>query len=720
MARTAPGDGNTAHLDTFVLDNLPPKALWPVMDFSAMAGGITYPDRLNCAAALLDQAVIDGHGERPVLRLGSSVWRYRDLRDRADRIARLLVETYGLVPGNRVLLRGANTPMLVACWFGIVKAGGVAVATMPMLRAAEIGQIIDRARPCLALCEAAAADELTAAANGSNGLETIALFTPLGDGSHDNADLDRSMNAVAPDFTAVDTAADDPVMVAFTSGTTGTPKGAVHFHRDLMAITDCFPRDVWRVEPDHVFTGTAPIAFTFGLGALILIPIRFGASSVLVASPSPDALLDAVARHGVTDLYTVPSMYRTLLNHLDRYDIAGLRRCNSAGEHLPIDTFQAWHKATGLAVVDQIGSTEMLHNFMSTPPDQIKPGATGRPVTGFVAKLIDDAGGPVAVGDIGWLCVQGPVGCLYLDNVARQRDYVRDGWNITGDLFRQDEDGYYWFAGRSDDMIVSSGYNIAAADVEQALLGHGDVAECAVIGSPDTDRGQVVHAFVVPRSGREPGDAFARTLQDHVKATIAPYKYPRRVSFLDDMPKTATGKIQRFRLRADAADSSQRKEPRMSKILHMTVNGRPRADVVADTMLLVDYLREVVRLTGTKMGCDGGECGACTIIVDGEPRLSCVTLAHACEGRSVETVEGLTVNGRPNPVQKAFHEKLGTQCGYCTPGMIMASEVLLRENPDPSINDIRDALAGNICRCTGYAKIIESVEQAAAEMRTEA
>ena len=720
MGPTAPGDGKTAHIDRFVLDNLPPKALWPVMDFSAMADGIRYPDRLNCAAALLDQAIVDGHGERPVLRLGSSVWRYRDLQDRANRIARLLTERYGLVPGNRVLLRGANTPMLVACWFGVVKAGGIAVATMPMLRATELGQIIDRARPRLALCEAATADELVAAAQDSDCLETVALFTALGDGNHDQADLDRSMNSVDPDFNAVDTAADDPVMVAFTSGTTGTPKGAVHFHRDLMAITDCFPRDIWQIEPNHVFCGTAPIAFTFGLGALILIPMRFGASSVLVASPSPDALLDAVAHYSVTDLYTVPSMYRTLLNHLDRYDISGLRRCNSAGEHLPTDTFQAWEKATGLPIVDQIGSTEMLHNFMSTPPEDIKPGSTGRPVTGFVAKLIDDAGEPVAAGDIGRLCVQGPVGCLYLDNEPRQRDYVSDGWNVTGDLFHQDEDGYYWYAGRTDDMIVSSGYNIAAAEVEQALLSHGDVAECAVIGSPDVDRGQVVHAFVVPRPDREGNDAFAAALQDFVKATIAPYKYPRRVSFLDEMPQTATGKIQRFKLRTDAAASSPRKEPRMSKILQMTVNGRPRADIVPDRMLLVDYLREVAQLTGTKMGCDGGECGACTIIVDGEPRLSCVTLAHACEGRSVETVEGLSVNGRPNPVQKAFHEKLGTQCGYCTPGMIMASEVLLRENPDPTVEDIRDALAGNICRCTGYAKIIESVEQAASEMRAEA
>ena len=723
-----PGDGRTAHADTFVLDNLPSRDLWPVIDYSKMPEGISYGDRLNCAQALIGGAIGRGFGSRPALHFGDRVWTYADLADRIDRIARFLTDACGLVPGNRVLLRGPNTPMLVACWFAVAKAGGICVTTMSLLRHGEIGAIAKKVRARFALCDVTSAKEMRLAADPVGGLERVHYFSAAGDGQHGDADLDRKIATLPGGFEAVDTAADDPLFVAFTSGTTGEPKGAVHFHRDALAITDCFPRDIWRIEPDHVFSGTPPIAFTYGLGALALIPFRFGASSVLISNPTPETLLDAVEGCGVTDLYTAPTMYRRMLSILADHDVSCLKRCNSAGEPLTQDTLTQWDQVTGLTIVDQIGSTEMLHNFMAAPPSEGFTGTTGRPVRGYTAKLIDHDGATVAPGETGRLAVRGPLGCRYLANEDRQRDYVRDGWNVTGDLFYQDGRGRYCFVGRADDLIVSSGYNIPGLEVEKVLQEHDRVAECAVVGVADPDRGQIVEAFIVPDGDVPNPKELAAELQDYVKTSIAPYKYPRVIEFIDELPRTATGKVQRYKLRQFAEqrapipevpdlgknNGQEREGGTMTELLELTVNGRARADAVTGNVLLVDYLREIAGLTGTKMGCDGGECGACTVLVDGEPRLSCVTLAQSCAGRNVETVEGLTRNGRPGSVQKAFHEKLGSQCGYCTPGMIMASEALLRDNPRPTEQEIRDALAGNICRCTGYVKIIESVFEAAA------
>jgi len=726
-----PGDGRTAHVDTFVLDNLPPRDLWPVIDYSNMPDGIFYGDRLNCAEELIGGAIDRGFGDRPALHFDGGVWTYADLAGRIDRIAGFLTEQCGLVPGNRVLLRGPNTPMLVACWFAVAKAGGICVTTMSLLRHGEIGAIAGKVRARFALCDVASAEEMRLAAAADDGLERVHYFSAAGDDRHGEADLDREIAALPGGFDAVDTAADDPLFVAFTSGTTGEPKGAVHFHRDALAATDCFPRDVWRIEPDHVFTGTPPIAFTYGLGALALIPFRFGASSVLISSPTPETLLEALEAHGVTDLYTAPTMYRRMLPVLQSHDASSLKRCNSAGEHLTDDTLTQWREATGLTIVDQIGSTEMLHNFMAAPPSEGFTGTTGRPVQGYTAKLVDHDGAPVAAGETGRLAVRGPVGCRYLANEDRQRDYVRDGWNVTGDLFYRDESGRYCYVGRADDLIVSSGYNIPGLEVEQVLQGHDRVAECAVVGVADPDRGQIVGAFIVPAGDVPDPGKLAAELQDYVKASIAPYKYPRVIEFIDELPRTATGKVQRFKLRQFAErraptseapglgrnNGQERKIGTMTEILELTVNGRARADAVAGNVLLVDYLREVAGLTGTKMGCDGGECGACTVLVDGEPRLSCVTLAQSCAGCNVETVEGLTRNGRPGAVQKAFHEKLGSQCGYCTPGMIMSALDLVSQNSAPSDGDVREWLEGNLCRCTGYHNIVKSIRAGAEAMK---
>lgn len=720
ITKTAPGSDITAHIDRFVLDNLPPVDQWPSFDFSSLPNNITYPDRMNCAKVMLEDNIERGFGDRPAVLFGKLSWTYSELNTLVNKIANVLVEDYGLVPGNRVLLRGPNTPILLACWLAVVKAGGICVSTMALLRAAELLPVINKIRPHIALCDVNVADELKTAIAKTDHIDHLGLFTGIGDATHPQAGLDQALLDKSDQFEAVDTAANDPVIAAFTSGTTGTPKCAIHFHRGLMAASDCFPRDIWDVQKTHVFSGSPPIAFTYGLGASILIPMRFGACVALITTPTPENLLAAIEQNHVTDLYTAPTMYRRMANVVDKYDISSLQRCNSAGEHLPLDTFEKWERATKIVIIDQIGSTEMFHNFLSSHPSDLKAGATGRPVKGFEAKLVSDNGEDVPTDEIGRLAVRGPNGCLYLGNEEQQTNYVRDGWNITGDLMRQDEDGHYWYAGRADDLIISSGYNISGIEIEHVLLQHDMVAECAVLGVPDPDRGAIVQAVIVLARDVDDDGRVAKELQDFVKSSIAPYKYPRSIVFLKALPRTPTGKIQRFKLlemhtAANSTTSTQMAptiKP-MKKILQVTVNGRLRTDAVSDNVLLIDYLREHVGLTGTKMGCDGGECGACTILVDNEPRLSCITLAHSCSGTKIETVEGLVVKGRPGPVQKAFHEKLGSQCGYCTPGMIMASEALLRENPKPSEAEIRRALGGNICRCTGYVKIIESVQDAA-------
>jgi 2-aminobenzoate-CoA ligase len=526
----------SAHQDVFCRDNLPPLDQWPVLDL----GSLDYADRLNCATELLD-ATIDRLGaDRPCLRSpDGTVWSYGELRGHANRIAAVLVDDLGLVPGNRVLLRGFNEPWLVACWFAVLKAGGVAVTTMPLLRAGELATMGEMCRPTVALCDARLTEDLAKAA--IPGLRTATF------GSTGPDDL-STLAAGKPDgFDDVATAADDVALLAFTSGTTGRPKATMHFHRDVLAIADTFSAHVLRPEPDDVFAGSPPIGFTFGLGGLVVFPLRVGASVLLLERATPDQLADAVARHGVTILFTAPTAYKAILAMGAGEKLSGLRRAVSAGEALPASVWTAVRDAVGLRIIDGIGATEMLHIFISAADDDIRPGSTGRAVPGYTAAVLDDDGSPVPHGTPGNLAVRGPTGCRYLGG-DRQEIYVRNGWNFTGDTYARDADGYFHYQARTDDMIISAGYNIAGPEVEQALLGHPDVVECAVVGAPDEERGMIVKAFVVlnPDRGR---DVTADELEDFVKQTIAPYKRPRAVEFVDALPRTSTGKLQRYKLR---------------------------------------------------------------------------------------------------------------------------------------------------------------------------
>jgi 2-aminobenzoate-CoA ligase len=528
----------SAHIDTFCRDHLPPPDQWPLFRFDLPE--LRYPTRLNCATELLDATVARLGPDRPCLRTSTEAWTYGELLDLVDRLARVLTEDNGLVPGNRVLLRGPNNPWLVASWFAVLKTGGVAVTTMPLLRPGEIAALVDITEPNLAICDHRHLADLTAAAPG---LPTL---------SYGSGALEVRCAGKTGRFTAVDTAADDVALLAPTSGTTGRPKATMHFHRDVLATADTFSRHLVRPRPDDVFTGTPPIGFTFGLGGLVVFPLRAGASTLLLERAPADELAGAIAAHGVTVLFTAPTAYKAMLAAGKAACLTGLRRCVSAGEHLPAPVWEAFHQATGLRIIDGIGATEMLHVFISAAGEDIRPGATGRAVPGYTAAVIDGEGNPVPDGVAGRLAVIGPTGCRYLSG-DRQRAYVEGGWNITGDTYIRDADGYYWFQARSDDMIISSGYNIAGPEVEQALLGHPDVLEIAVVGAPDPDRGSVVQAFVVLRPGVSPCPAKAAELQDFAKRSIAPYKYPRVVEFVDSLPRTPSGKIQRYLLRRLAA-----------------------------------------------------------------------------------------------------------------------------------------------------------------------
>jgi 2-aminobenzoate-CoA ligase len=541
--------GGSAHADTFARQHLPPSDLWPEFIFTRPE--LQYPARLNCVSYFLDRWVEQGQGAAPCAITPSVSYSYRELQELVNRIANVLVGKFGLVTGGRVLLRSANSPMMVATYLAVIKAGGIVVATMPLLRAKELSYPIQKAEITLALCDGKLSDEMEKAKESAPGLKHVVYW------GSDAADALEALIADAnPEFEAVDTASDDICLIAFTSGTTGDPKGTMHFHRDMLAVCDGYARNILRATPQDRFIGSAPLAFTFGFGG-VLFPMHIGASFVVLEKTTPDDLLSAIEQYKTTICFTAPTAYRAMLGKIAKRDISSLRKCVSAGESLPKPTFDAWLKATGVKLMDGIGSTEMLHIFISATEDEIRPGATGKAVPGYEAKIVDDDGNDVPPGTMGRLAVRGPTGCRYLAD-ERQRRYVQNGWNITGDTYVMDSDGYFWYQSRSDDMIVSAGYNIAGTDVEAALLTHPAVAECGVVGAPDEARGMIVKAYVVTAPGATVDAQLVSELQEHVKREIAPYKYPRAIEFVTQLPKTETGKLKRFALRqmAQAATAS--------------------------------------------------------------------------------------------------------------------------------------------------------------------
>ncbi|WP_298591578.1 AMP-binding protein [uncultured Kocuria sp.] len=529
----------SAHQDTFARDNLPPAEQWPVLEFTLPE--LQYPDRLNAASVLIDDGVRVFGADRPALHTpDGETWTYGDLQRRADQVAQVLTEDCGVVPGNRVMLRAPNNPWLVACWLGVLKAGAVVVTTMPILRSEEVLQLVERTRPTVLLSDVRFLADLPQALG-----EDVRLVPVGGD---DPDDLVQRCATKSGRFEAVPTAADDVALLGPTSGTTGVPKITMHFHRDVLANADTFARHILKPRADDVFAGSPPLAFTFGLGGLVVFPLRFGASSLLTERNTPLELAQLVHDRGVTVLFTAPTAYRAVLKENQEALLAGLRTAVSAGEHLPAQTWREVKERTGLELINGIGATELLHVFISAAGEDIRPEATGRPVPGYRATILDEDGRELGPGRIGRLAVIGPTGCRYLDD-ERQLNYVVDGWNVTGDTFLQDEDGYFHYQARTDGMIVSAGYNIGGPEVENAVNLHPDVVESAVVGRPDPERGSVVCAFVVLRDGTAGDDAKRREIQDFVKQTIAPYKYPRDVRFVDELPRNPSGKLQHFRLR---------------------------------------------------------------------------------------------------------------------------------------------------------------------------
>jgi 2-aminobenzoate-CoA ligase len=524
------------YTDNFAHDHLPGTDLQPDYVFLDLPQ-FSQPEMLNCVDKLLDVHIREGRGDNICIRTFDTTWTYQDVYEKANQIAHVLVHDLGLESGNRVLIRSANNPMMVACWFAILKAGGIVVATMPLLRSKELATIIDCAEISHALCEKSLQDEMNLAK--SDFLKRTCFYD----------ELETLMKPKAKTFTNYHSKSDSIALIGFTSGTTGLPKMTSHFHKDILNICEAFPQYSLQPTANDIFTGSPPLGFTFGLGGLVLFPMYFGASTFLIEKPTPDMLLQAIQEHKITICFTAPTAWRVITSKVKEFDVSSLRKCVSAGETLPLKVWQDWYDATGLKIIDGIGATEMLHIFISSTTENMKPGATGVAITGYEARIIDTAGNEVAANEPGRLAVRGITGCKYLNRIEKQKEYVENGWNITGDIFRQDEDGYFWFVARGDDMIISSGYNIAAIEVESVLLTHEDILECAVVGLPDEERGMLVCAHIVLKERHKATDNMKNHIQHWFKETAAPYKYPRVIHFTEALPKTETGKIQRFKLK---------------------------------------------------------------------------------------------------------------------------------------------------------------------------
>ena len=539
----------SGHVDTFARDNLPPESLWPEMDYGVLPELAAYPSRINSGAVLIDEMAQGAQAERPAIYYGEALWSYRTLLENANRIASVMTDRFGLVPGGRVLVRSSNHPTLVAACLGVLKAGGVVIPTMPVMRERELAYVLDKARVGFAICDARLSADLLVAAKASKSLENVVLF-----GSDEPDGLEALMAEASPEFRNADTAADDVALIGFTSGSTGTPKGTVHFHRDLLAVADTFPKYLFGLTPDDIVCGSPQIAFLYGFCAFITDALRFGASSVLLERGTPRDLLEAIEGYEATVCFSTPSGYKQMLDIAEGYDLGSLRACIAGGEPLEPSVFRGWRERTGVEIINGLGISELLHIFISASGEEIRPGKIGRAAPGYQVRVVDDDMRDTAPGEVGQMIVKGPTGCRYLDDLERQRNYVRDGWNMTGDLCRMDAEGYISFEARTDDMINTGGYNVSGLEVEAVLLEHPRVRECAVVGSPNLERGEIVKAFVV-LSGDASADspqaqgALVRELQDFVKSQLAPYKYPRAVEFLESLPLTATGKIQRGALR---------------------------------------------------------------------------------------------------------------------------------------------------------------------------
>lgn len=528
--------------DNFAHDKLPALKLQPEYLFDHP--DFEFPENLNCVAPLLDIHIKEGRGNQIAIRTFDSVWTYQDLYDKANQIANYLIDDTGFVSGNRVLIRSANNPMFVASWFAVLKAGGIVVATMPLLREKELSVMIESAQISHAFCDYRLRDEMDLVTEPA--LKKVIYF----DGSEQSdQELEKAIAEKSIQFENYPTRSDSISLIGFTSGTTGKPKMTAHFHRDVILICEAFPKYSLQPKPDDVFTGSPPLGFTFGLGGLVLFPFYYGASTFLIEKPSPELLLEAIQKYKITVCFTAPTAWRILTTKVKDYDISSLRKCISAGETLPLKVWEDWYNATGLKIIDGIGATEMLHIFISSNEENMKKGATGVPIHGYEAKIVDKKGNEVPTNEPGRLAVRGITGCRYLNRTDKQKEYVQNGWNLTGDIFRKDEDGYFWFVARGDDMIISSGYNIAAIEVENVLLTHPEIAECAVVGLPDEERGMLVCSYIVLKDKTKAGPDLGKAIQNWFKEVAAPYKYPREVRFMDHLPKTETGKIQRYKLK---------------------------------------------------------------------------------------------------------------------------------------------------------------------------
>ena len=506
------------------------------------------PVRFNAAAHFVDRNVAEGRGASPAFLCEGQTLSYADLQALANRTGNAL-RSLGVETADRVVMICLDGPEFLGTFWGAIKIGAVPVPVNTLLRAADYRHVLHDSQARVAVVSAPLLAEAAPALRESSSTHVLVA------GPHEPfLSWEAHVRPASATLDAAPTSRDDPAFWLYSSGSTGPPKGAVHLQHDMFVCAETYARQVLGIRStDRVFSA-AKLFFAYGLGNAGYFPLSVGAQSVLFAPrPTPEATFEVIARYRPTLFFAVPTLYAGMLALKDaerRYDTSSLRLCVSAGEALPAEMYARWLERFGVEIIDGMGTTELLHMCLSNRPGAVRPGASGLPVPGYDATIVDEAGVPVARGEIGSLRVRGDsVMASYWNQPEKTRQTLHGEWLLTGDKYYQDEDGYFWYCGRSDDMLKVGGRWVSPVEVEATLIAHPAVLESAVVGQEAEDGLVKAKAFVVLKEPAHASAALAAELQSFVKAKIAPYKAPRWVEFVDSLPKTATGKIQRFRLR---------------------------------------------------------------------------------------------------------------------------------------------------------------------------
>ncbi len=531
----------------------PPRELWPRfgLDFPEAR---EWPAKLNIAEVLVDDNL--KRGDKPAILYEDRQIKYRELQLMINKFGNAL-KVLDVKPYDRVMLRLPNIPEFIVSSLAVQKLGAVSVPTFTLLKAKELSYI---ASDCEAKVLITTPSLLEDVEKAKGELKTIRHIV-LADAKPSEVEapyiafdylMDDFKEATGLEPVRVDQ--DEVTLLLYTSGTTGPPKGCIHTHRHYLAVADCYAKNVLQAREDDVWGGPPTMAFAYGHTGLICNPLRHGATTSLVGSGrfEPASMFQLIEKHGISVFYGVPTAYRTMValkHERGKYDFSSLRVCVTAGEPCPPSLYYTIKEFFGCEVLEHMGCTELFNGFISTRFGQVKPGSMGLAVPGYDVRILGDDGNEVKTGEVGHLAVAGPIGIRYWKLPEKQAESVRNGWNHTGDMAYKDEEGFFWFASRSDDIIKTAAYRVSPHEVEEALIKHGAVAEAGVIGVPDLERGQIIKAFIVLKPDHKPSSRLEEELRVFVKDQIAPYKAPKEVEFVKELPKTETGKIRRAELK---------------------------------------------------------------------------------------------------------------------------------------------------------------------------